>query len=225
MSISLVSGSYREHHCGGSILSPQWILTAAHCLEGVDESIVTIYAGSVSLKSGGFAYKPSRFIPHERYNITTEEIDGVKVLTYSCHDIALIKLQDKIPLPQLNIKSIELETNWVGGDVQSVVSGWGRLINELYPDYLQYMYARTLTNQQCNFYPLAFPVDDYKICILLTNGIYTRDGDSGGPLVANGKQIGILSYGPTRLPVGLKYPDTYTRVSSYIDWINEHMRY
>lgn len=44
-------------------------------------------------------------------------------------------------------------------------------------------------------------------------------GDSGGPLVTDGVQIGIVSFG---VPCGKAYPDVYTRVYHYLDWINDH---
>ena len=45
-------------------------------------------------------------------------------------------------------------------------------------------------------------------------------GDSGGPLVADGKQIGIVSFGE---PCAVGTPDVFTRVSSYTKWIKKQM--
>lgn len=46
-------------------------------------------------------------------------------------------------------------------------------------------------------------------------------GDSGGPLVYNNKLIGVTSWW---VPCGQGYPDGYTRVSEYVDWIEKNMK-
>ena len=48
-------------------------------------------------------------------------------------------------------------------------------------------------------------------------------GDSGGPLVSNGVQIGIVSFGQEGCAMG--EPDVFTRVSSYLHYIHQVIRY
>lgn len=45
-------------------------------------------------------------------------------------------------------------------------------------------------------------------------------GDSGGPLAYNGSLVGVVSYGTAICAIG--QPDVYTRVSSFVDWIDEN---
>lgn len=52
----------------------------------------------------------------------------------------------------------------------------------------------------------------------IRNSIFLQ-GDSGGPLVVNNEVVGISSW---VMPCGIGYPDVYTRVASYADWIEEH---
>lgn len=49
---------------------------------------------------------------------------------------------------------------------------------------------------------------------------FNPQGDSGGPLVVNNTVVGITSW---VRPCGRGYPDVYTRVSSFVDWIEEHI--
>lgn len=53
---------------------------------------------------------------------------------------------------------------------------------------------------------------------LLTNVSF--QGDSGSPLVANDIQIGLASF---VRPCAIGYPDVYTRVSAFKDWLGEHV--
>lgn len=45
-------------------------------------------------------------------------------------------------------------------------------------------------------------------------------GDSGGPLVVDSEQIGVVSWGT---PCAKGKPDVFTRVYSYVDWIEKHV--
>ncbi|RZC40994.1 Trypsin domain containing protein, partial [Asbolus verrucosus] len=60
-----------------------------------------------------------------------------------------------------------------------------------------------------------------QVCALAGEGVSPCHGDSGGPLIFNGTLVGIVSYGVQ--PCANGYPDVYTRVSYYIDWINENV--
>ncbi|KAJ8926768.1 hypothetical protein NQ314_020886 [Rhamnusium bicolor] len=53
-----------------------------------------------------------------------------------------------------------------------------------------------------------------------SGGKGTCNGDSGGPLVVGNEQIGLVSYGASGCPSG--YPSAYTRIASFLDWIELH---
>ena len=81
---------------------------------------------------------------------------------------------------------------------------------------------RTLTNEDCKAKHLpgnANAVRDSNICTYTREGEGACMGDSGGPLVVDGEQAGIVSWG---IPCGVGYPDAFTRVSFYRDWIKEN---
>ncbi|OXU30378.1 hypothetical protein TSAR_009269 [Trichomalopsis sarcophagae] len=59
-----------------------------------------------------------------------------------------------------------------------------------------------------------------KVCTLTKAVEGACHGDSGGPLVADGIQVGIVSFG---IPYARGKPDVFTRVYTFISWINEKM--
>lgn len=127
----------------------------------------------------------------------------------------MVELEDEIEFSNL-AQPIELETEIVG-EVDAVVSGWGLVESGDIPDNMQYLNLRTLTNQQCYSYWSSNLLSSDEVCAIASAGQSVCSADSGGPLVANGKQIGVVSWGGG---CGGGSPDVYARISSYVDWIN-----
>jgi trypsin len=202
-------------YCGGSVVSPSRIATAAHCVvdddgEVVPASWVTVYAGSTNW----FGFKQVRdaaaVSPHPGYS--TE--------TYA-YDAAVIELEEPLTLGP-GVQPIELaETDPpVGAMLQ--VSGWGT--TTAYhpeednpgdsPDDLMAVLVPLWDAEDCkDVYGIYFS-ELLHLCAGEA-GIDACQGDSGGPLVhhaAGGPRlVGIVSYG--RGCAWPNNPGVYTRVS------------
>ncbi|XP_077061794.1 trypsin I-P1-like [Siphateles boraxobius] len=211
------------HTCGGTLITKDWVLSAAHCFHEVIESSIVMYFGRLD-QSGSNPNEVCR---------TAREIIRHRGYVYPNpdNDIALVRLSSFVIFTDY-IKPVCLAAagSVFSAGTESWVTGWGRLqCGGLIPEKLQEVMIPILNNSECNntYGVINTSITNNMICAGFLNqgGKGSCKGDSGGPIVSKIGSLwiesGIMSF--CNGCVDPKYPGVYTRVSQYQDWIKSQM--
>ncbi|XP_017776652.1 PREDICTED: transmembrane protease serine 9-like [Nicrophorus vespilloides] len=208
-------------HCGASLLTQDYVLTAAHCVRKLKRSKIRVVLGdhdqTVTSDAPAKMRAVASIIRHRNF-------DGD---SYN-HDIALLKLRKPVEFAK-NIRPIclpSLTKNFDPAGKTGTVVGWGRTSEGgTLPGIVQEVQVPILSLSQCRAMKYrSSRITNYMLCA----GRSSQDscqGDSGGPLVIpNGDKfeiVGIVSWGVGCGRPG--YPGVYTRVSKYLNWLKYNL--
>ena len=228
--------AYLDQFCAGTLISSQWVLTAAHCMfEPTGRALAPadleamVGVGVLSEASSTDRIGVERIEVHPHW-VGGRSLDG---------DIALLRLSETVTPDGTSVEFAAVPAASSGGtwperDQKLLVAGWGcRSVlangadcppggDGYYADALHAVEVADLTGPSWRDCGRAGDFDPATmICAgVVTGGIDSCIGDSGGALIDERRSpvvAGIVSFGEGCALAG--YPGIYTRVTSYADWI------
>jgi len=204
------------HYCGGSIITDEHVLTAAHCVTGDPLRVV---AGQYKQDTDDGTEQErdiEEIIIHPKYGSAGYD-----------YDIAVLRLKSKLDLGSESVQKIALFEENETPLGPAIVSGWGQDESGSSPNTLKKLNLTIYDDSVCeNAYG-----DTYTKNMLCATGDFDNGGqcvcfgDSGSPayIIQDGSplQVGIVSWGNPCANAG--YPAAYAEVGKFIDFIREHV--
>ncbi|CAK8677728.1 brain-specific serine protease 4-like [Clavelina lepadiformis] len=216
--IELTLPSGHKQLCGGSLISRQWVVTTAHCVQGFDVRRIQLILGHDT--KGVRSMRAERFIIHDEYDFPRA-------------DIALIKMTTRVTYSDYILPICLPRGEKTPDDALCHATGWGYTEERRVSRDLLVVGLRKLPYEVCKEAykneAVASKMSRRMICAgRISGGVDTCLGDSGGPLMCQRCSScawylsGLTSFGPNDCGTAGR-PGVYTGARNFEGWITQHV--
>ncbi|SPE99830.1 S1 family peptidase [Streptomyces sp. MA5143a] len=201
-----ITNASQSQFCGGTLVSPTKVITAAHCLVGRTTSNTRVVGGR-TFRNGtdGTVRTVSRIWIHPSYSSAE-----------SGKDVAVLTLSSSMPYTPVSYVTSSQTGVYAAGTTARIL-GWGTTSSGgSSSNQLRTATVPTVANSVCgssSSYGSSFIASDMVCAGFTSGGVDTCQGDSGGPLIIGGVLAGITSWGNGCADA--QYPGIYTRLTTF----------
>lgn len=209
--VALLAAEDGYQMCGGTLVAPERVVTAAHCVGHVEADEIEVVSGRTEMSSDEGEITPvTKIWVHPDHGA-----DGHN------NDVAVLSLAE--PVEQEPAELAKADDPEYEPETEATVLGWGRTKEGgESSDHLQQVVVPIMTDESCeSSYGARYKPEGMVCAGYAEGGKDACQGDSGGPMVVENKLVGVVSWGEGCGRAGK--PGVYSRVGAFYDELSEQI--